>query len=164
MTPSGRPRVRVPDGAPTTPMGRSRALGWPRGPGGDWQCIAGPSTSAQCARGTCFGVAPRVVSCALSRVLLLDASSAQHAAHAVHTKERKACQEPNTALGALRKRSVGEDCRVSFCVGQRATSSVVSLHVMPFVAPPPPPAPRHGSTTQRRGVGWGGIPPAVPEA
>ena len=52
---------------------------------------------------------PRMVTC----VLLMEARSAQHGAHADHKKEGKACQEPNTVLGAFRKRSVGRECRMT---------------------------------------------------
>ena len=44
-----------------------------------------------------------------------------------HKKERKACQEPSTAPGAVHKRSVGEVCRGTFCAGE---------------SPPPPPCSR----------------------
>ena len=59
---------------------------------------------------------------AVTCVLLVDAKSAQHRAHADHKNERKACQEPNTALGAFRKRSIGRECKMTFCVGEEATS------------------------------------------
>ena len=44
-------------------------------------------------------------------------------------KEGKACQEPSRALGAFRKRSVEEVCRVTFYMGERATSPVVLQRV-----------------------------------
>ena len=37
-------------------------------------------------------------------MVLVGKMSAQQAAHAVHKRERKACQEPKTALGAFRKK------------------------------------------------------------
>ena len=59
---------------------------------------------AECGMGCRLRVSapPRIVTCELSRVVLLvEAKSAQHAAHADHKKEGNARQEqPNTALGA----------------------------------------------------------------
>ena len=51
---------------------------------------------------------PRMVTCDLSRVVVLVGEmSAQHAAHAVHKGERQACQAPKTSLGAFRKKVRG---------------------------------------------------------
>ena len=61
---------------------------------------------------------PRMVTCEL---LLVEARSAQQAAHADHKKEGKDCQEPNTALSASCKRSVGRECKMTFCMGEEET-------------------------------------------
>ena len=59
--------------------------------------------------------------------MLVEAAPAQHGAHADHKKRSEACQEPNTALGAFRKRSVGRECKMIFCVGKGATASNIVL-------------------------------------
>ena len=59
---------------------------------------------------------------AVTWVLLVEAKAAQHAAHADHKEEGKACQEPNTALGAFRNRTVGKEGRMTFRIGEAAPS------------------------------------------
>ena len=93
---------------------------------GSFDCFCCPRASVHRPSIACLAVSPPppgLVTCEL----WVEAKSAQHGAHADHKKEGKALQEPNTALGAFRKRSVGRECRMTFCIGEEA-------------APPPPPS------------------------
>ena len=59
----------------------------------------------------CLCLAPRMVTCELSRVCWLkqDQHNMQHMQ--LRRRREQACQEPKTALGAFRKRPAGRQCR-----------------------------------------------------
>ena len=66
---------------------------------------------------------PPMVTCELSRVVLFCEMLAEQAAHAVHKKGRKACQEPKNTPRHLSQKGVLDVVMGPFCVEREATSS-----------------------------------------
>ena len=59
--------------------------------------------------------------------MLFESTSAQPAEHAVHKKERKACQGPKNGPRRLSQKVWMKSVSMTFCVGERATSSTYIL-------------------------------------